>query len=521
MAATVHPLVIQAITLRGLGSYLDGARLEIRPLTILCGTNGSGKSTWFRMLRILQESVRQPTFPFSLLTDPGCGQANWHSYTNPHVALPSRRSTVRVDERADLEFGPVGTVGLDIKCVAPIQMRRLDSLPEYAGEREHEGAVGLSEQVSLPRALLCDGRCPEGTRFRIRITDPTEIAGIQSDKTQLERRVELVVNETYSIRFESRYPAGIQHYSAFCTGSFWPRSEPGDVTDLAVAQFDLDDSGALTNLHSVMGPDCSVLAEWFCRTAISRIKELLRRSIRGVKLIRAERIVEERAYIDRESFRRTAAIRNRYVGAWGENTQVVARRFAYNEMRLPRPVGEGSIDYRFDGSGATYDVVRRLLHARDSPGPSAVKRIWESASDEARSMLNALLPWEEPPDARSYARLIVAVRILNEALLRRDLYDPDLWPELDQDHLVAEGVGSLNTDELLELNRNLIEAAFPDDLLRHPGLVFETFYAAWLKHLLGIRLGSMGASATDAWRGGKPPCGYLLRFRPDRARRSF
>ena len=40
------PLRLTAMTLRGLGPYLHGARLEIKPLTILCGENGSGKSTW-------------------------------------------------------------------------------------------------------------------------------------------------------------------------------------------------------------------------------------------------------------------------------------------------------------------------------------------------------------------------------------------------------------------------------------------------------------------------------------------
>ena len=44
------PLRLTAMTLRGLGPYLHGARLEIKPLTILCGENGSGKSTWFETI---------------------------------------------------------------------------------------------------------------------------------------------------------------------------------------------------------------------------------------------------------------------------------------------------------------------------------------------------------------------------------------------------------------------------------------------------------------------------------------
>jgi len=43
-------MILDAMTLRGIGSYLHGARMDINPLTILCRANGSGKSTWFKSL---------------------------------------------------------------------------------------------------------------------------------------------------------------------------------------------------------------------------------------------------------------------------------------------------------------------------------------------------------------------------------------------------------------------------------------------------------------------------------------
>src|SRR5690242_8875616 len=56
---------MHAITVRGIGSYLHGARLEIRPLTVLCGTNGSGKPTWFKVLNMLKDSISANNcFPF-------------------------------------------------------------------------------------------------------------------------------------------------------------------------------------------------------------------------------------------------------------------------------------------------------------------------------------------------------------------------------------------------------------------------------------------------------------------------
>ena len=69
------PLVLKAMTLRGLGPYLHGARLEIKPLTILCGENGSGKSTWIEALRFLKlatDDERDDSFPLKVPHDLDC-----------------------------------------------------------------------------------------------------------------------------------------------------------------------------------------------------------------------------------------------------------------------------------------------------------------------------------------------------------------------------------------------------------------------------------------------------------------
>ena len=60
--------VLDAITLRGVGSYLHGARLDIKPLTVLCGANGSGKSTWLKALDLLSESLAAKRLPFGFVT---------------------------------------------------------------------------------------------------------------------------------------------------------------------------------------------------------------------------------------------------------------------------------------------------------------------------------------------------------------------------------------------------------------------------------------------------------------------
>lgn len=57
---------LDAITLNRTGSYFHPARLELRPLTILCGENGSGKSTWMKVLRFLRDVAHDEDFPFAL-----------------------------------------------------------------------------------------------------------------------------------------------------------------------------------------------------------------------------------------------------------------------------------------------------------------------------------------------------------------------------------------------------------------------------------------------------------------------
>ena len=66
------PLRLTAMTLRGLGPYLHGARLEIKPLTILCGENGSGKSTWLEALRFLKSAAEDNQFPLKVPSESDC-----------------------------------------------------------------------------------------------------------------------------------------------------------------------------------------------------------------------------------------------------------------------------------------------------------------------------------------------------------------------------------------------------------------------------------------------------------------
>ncbi|MFI5457039.1 MAG: hypothetical protein ACHRXM_16460 [Isosphaerales bacterium] len=430
MEKGILPLILEAMTLRGLGSYLHGARLEIRPLTILCGTNGSGKSTWFRILRILQASSERGTLPFSFEDDLRCGDEDQHDYTNPLVRPSIGFSCFLVSAAEDRDFGEPGTVGLHIKSSATFCLAEIREALGWPSEEE-DSPVGLLASDFLPHSFLSRGLLPQGTRFRVRMTAPTFMAGIHEsffvDRSLNDRMVELVINEIYSIRFERRHPSTVRHYTATCTRAFWPGSGPDDLTDMVVAEFDLDDHGSPINVCAPSEADSFELRTWFCRVAIDRIRFLLAMSVYGVHWIGAIRSIERRARVDEKVFNDPDIVDSRYVGGEGEYAQVLARRFAYNEMRLAEPRGQGSINYCFSRAGS--DVLEKLLAVRDSTTPSPTRRIRESASEQSRQAISPI----EPSKGRDAE--IRTAQVRNDALRRRDLFDPNYWPDLSPEKL--------------------------------------------------------------------------------------
>jgi hypothetical protein len=235
----------------------------------------------------------------------------------------------------------------------------------------------------------------------------------------------------------------------------------------------------------------------------------------GTYWIGAIRRAERRAEVDQRSFDERLLAMRRHVGGEGEFSQDLARKFAYNEMILVGANRGRLADRHFQD--ADEEAVKTLVQARASNVNSPARRIWESASDESRRAMASALESAGP------ALKECALQVLNEACRRRDLYDPILWPDLDAK--VKEVVGSdpsiLSERELVNFNTLLITMIFPRMLRVSPGLVFETYYAAWLKRLLSVRLtesSSQRRSAADYWIGDEPPCGYLLDRSPDENR---
>lgn len=155
---------VKAITARGIGSYLHGARLDLRPLTVLCGENGSGKSTWIRLLSLLRNSASAGVLPFGLrndleVHDPDEGLIERRSfnfdYTNSIVHEDSEPEK-RAEVEAEGDHGPVGTIGLELEVESDL------TLPGIAATTKEMGGA------------LWTGFYPAGTPVRIRVTHPTQ-----------------------------------------------------------------------------------------------------------------------------------------------------------------------------------------------------------------------------------------------------------------------------------------------------------------------------------------------------------
>ena len=211
------------MTLRGLGPYIHGARLEIKPLTILCGENGSGKSTWIEVLRMLEHAIGTPpirveneskgvswSLPFSMRgqqwSESRWLDACYRCELNSHVLYPEKLENhdvpwvSEIDERfkrdsekiaaarkvleesGDAKFGPWGCVGLDITTIG---WRKLPIV-------EIDSALLSEKPASIPEKLIWQGDLPHNLRIRIRCAAPRLSTFDDDDHPRLEGLCDLL-----------------------------------------------------------------------------------------------------------------------------------------------------------------------------------------------------------------------------------------------------------------------------------------------------------------------------------------
>lgn len=526
MNAHAQQLALTSMTLRGVGSYLYGQRLDLRPLTVICGENGSGKSTWFKAWNLLKNSCHRRDFPFTFAPD---AASFWHDYTNSW--LKSFPDLCDQDPLADRAFGPYGTIGLHFAAVEDLI---LNPAP-LAGPGD------LTQDDSDPRTLLLGGRCPKGTRFRLRLAHPVVDDTSDDYEPRTYDLVELQINDAHALTFRKLHSD--KRYSFMCSEGFLGGTHRTET----LAEYAADDGKA----YPPGGNPLSELGERLCLAAVLRVRELLERLLGGIFYISAIRAIETRSEISYASTEdgelAATAVENRYVGPQGQWTWDLERAFAYNLMRQAPHLGSEPAAWNFTGDQIFdgYRVWDAIRSATRSPAASPLKRIWELARAEARETagraaetLDAVKKeefdhlddrdgWKRASDDAEGRVEAAVAELVNELLDRRDLYESSIWPEIGGEALALarRGPEHLSSDELRRLNRRLVEAAFNGDRPRYPVVDrvpcfrLEMDVSYWLSRLVETKVLleiEESPSLGDYWTNdAAPPAGLLNDLAPN------
>ncbi len=477
------PLRLTAMTLRCLGPYLHGERLEIRPLTILCGENGSGKSTWIEMLSKFKTTAADERFPFVGLLDPDRTDSTLHSRNLNGVfraplsveyawlaesesdiaqVITARESLVRKQD--DATFGPPCTIGLELQVA--------ETADDWSIYADHVNLIPDSFQgdtSSNAARLLWYGKPSPGTKINLRWAYPdTTFDGESSFLDGLMDLMELTIDDVYCIRLfknlkgYDRDPVYKLEASAlFISGS-------ADRAD------QIQSLGKFNRRSEA----CDSIAEALGISFIHLFRALTRQALDGffhIGAIRPLQKGERSGDLDEKN--------SRYVGVEGEHAQTLLAHWKNNLMRQPSEPFTGEIDNRF-----TTD---------DFPNPRLSVAILHETPFYTQ--------FQAAIDPQIFSQLSddeddTALELLNRVLSLRDLFHPKFLPEppglpenAELEKLVGkngEKFSHLTDDEITRVNRLLVEYWLGYGLCRHcNGYFVETFIDYWLHRLTGANVG--------------------------------
>lgn len=306
---------LSAMTLRGVGPYLEGQRLEFRPLTVLCGTNGSGKSTWIRVLNLLRKSSQNNLLPFSLMAEDLIAGP---SYTNAAVAC---EQTGTYGQSGLSEFGPEGTVQLYFECLSDQTLEN--------GIDDH----GTDEPASK---FLWQGIIPRSTRLRLSFTQ-RNVDMTQEGADEATVGFELAFDD-YLIRCHKK--CSDESYLLSCSPQFLPYELQAHDGLVEIGHFCWKDGYAdFVRPSSVL--DAAVLTQ-LIEKAVSRFRQVIDRFFSGyfyISAVRVPHVAENlRPMGEKDSINsafggdEVPLVNSRWVGPSGEATLALERLFAYSPM---------------------------------------------------------------------------------------------------------------------------------------------------------------------------------------------
>lgn len=493
-------VVLDAITLNGIGSYIDGARLKIKPLTILAGANGSGKSTWLKALNILAQSLSEDRLPY------GFAVSDWSpdniQITNAYhhtVSPPSEQQTAATNKTGD-EFGSPGTIGLEFHATHDLQLS--DKTTSTTG--------------TLPPLLnfFWNGYCAAGSSFVIRLAHPTywdDSAETPHLRHLFELRIDGHVLRMSGERdplqrFEHGLPRPRRSkpYILSCSRSFLAgiltetNADLDEIIDLArivdlnIPRFDLIES-------DVSGQIVPKILEIF----ETRVVELLSLVLDGYFYVGAVRRLHDSVDVVPETPDSSVHLDRRYVGSSGEFAWQMERRFGANRMRrITHPSFEVG-DLQVHSLTHAFKVDSRTNYPK-------LSRIWKLAEPEALARFEALL--DSPAAGDDSASQQVCVDFLNSVLARRDLFDEHLWTEsvdIENEQGDIDDVRTIYPDDEIELFCSRGIESLPESDLRTLNYLlvcnslvgvlwlstsqecdFDEYLSSWLAELLGVALGT-------------------------------
>ena len=503
MDQLTHSLRLRSMTLRGIGSYLRGAELEIRPLTVLCGTNGSGKSTWINVLRSLARSCDdEGGLPFRLASPDGdAGQQLANAALWQEETIPERVRQLAADSVETERFGPMGTIGLRIQVLEDLLLQR----PGFIA-----GAKGSFE--SRVQEFFCLGKCPAKSQIRL---------WLSVQDAWPERRIELRLDGETVFAFEK---AVDEDFRMFLHGGVFGSAYDGCLHELAgIRVSDGPEWTVLpvTDSLPVAGLDVGSL----CRRARELLSALLREVTAGVFYIGPLR---DPGRHENPCGPQGGASR-RYVGPCGEYTHSVLESYRRNRMRQASPPYSGFLDLSLPVSTvSSYCAYRPIWESLQIEGDSPVRRILSFANDEERRILEQARQDDETGQMDEVFCGLLS-HLFERILPDRSLYREGLWPELPDEarELVDEGLEDLKDQDLMRLNFLLIRQAFLEYFKE--SLVFarsvylvETYVGLWLQHLAQAvpsmhDIDADSSHAAQYWTGGdRLPTGLLVRESPHR-----
>lgn len=305
MSDLINTFRITNLKLKGLGSYLHGNSIDIRPITILCGTNGSGKSTWFEAFRVLQLSLEQKKTPFRFASE--IRSTNYY-FTNSYLAHPNDEKGIPKSEGDENEYGINGSFSISMHL-------NTDYIDE-SGEIKNT----LFNNNSLIGKFVNNGTISKDTKAILRLS------GAECESL-----------DNYSYGYGFSLQLDNEKITFFCqdlaTDLFIEISQKS-LKDDNTADFSRFSAGKIYRDESkgyMLKSESKLTSEIF-DLLLQRVNTLIEEILRGFYHISAIREQCEAGSIDDEDPSKSFCPQIRYVGNKGQFTQMLRTQYFLNRM---------------------------------------------------------------------------------------------------------------------------------------------------------------------------------------------